>query len=120
MAVVGARLDDPGGSSSGSAYIFTRSGGVWTVQEKLIASDAAPDDLFGSSVSTDGDSTICGAPENDDPETDSGAAYVFTLSVDTAMIVDYLLGITTDPTGLDLNDDQRVDAADVVTSIESP
>src|SRR5205085_1992319 len=51
-AVVGANLDDiPAGVDAGSAYVFVRSGGVWTQQQKLTASDAAANDNFGTSVS---------------------------------------------------------------------
>ncbi|EPY00121.1 FG-GAP repeat protein, partial [Magnetospirillum fulvum] len=39
-AVVGASGADPGGiSNAGAAYVFTRSGGTWTQQAKLTASD---------------------------------------------------------------------------------
>ncbi len=32
-AVVGSRLDDDGGTNSGSAYVFTRTGSSWSEQE---------------------------------------------------------------------------------------
>ena len=59
--IVGANGDDDNGSNSGSAYVFTRSGGTWTEQQKLTASDAAGGDQFGYSVSISGDSDIVGA-----------------------------------------------------------
>jgi hypothetical protein len=41
-AIVGAIFDDHGGNYSvGSAYVYVRSGGVWTQQQKLTADDAA-------------------------------------------------------------------------------
>ena len=46
-AVIGAHQNDDGGSNSGSAYIFTRSGTSWSQQAKLVASDAAAGDYFG-------------------------------------------------------------------------
>ena len=46
------------GSNSGSAYVFVRNGTTWTEQAKLIASDAAADDLFGYSVALSGDTAI--------------------------------------------------------------
>ena len=79
-AIVGARSDDDAGSNSGSAYIFTRSGGVWTQQGKLMASDAAPGDNLGHSVAISGDTAIVGAQRNDGTGSDSGSAYVFTRS----------------------------------------
>jgi hypothetical protein len=79
-AIVGAYANDDNGTNSGSAYVFTRSGGTWSEQAKLIASDAAAEDYFGSSVSVDGDTAIVGAQYNDDHGTNSGSAYVFTRS----------------------------------------
>jgi len=38
-AIIGAPYDDDNGDYSGSAYVFTRSGTVWTEQEKRIATD---------------------------------------------------------------------------------
>ena len=71
-AVVGANRDDDAGIDSGSAYVFTRSGGLWTLQSKLTASDA--ERLFGESVAVYGDTVVVGSGRYD------GAAYVFTRS----------------------------------------
>lgn len=79
-AVIGAPLDDDNGSGSGSAYVFVRSGTVWTEQQKVIASDGAVDDQFGHSVSLSGDSTAIGARFDDDGASDAGSAYVFVRS----------------------------------------
>ncbi|MEI7658591.1 MAG: immunoglobulin domain-containing protein [Phycisphaerae bacterium] len=76
--VVGAAGDDalaPAGADSGSAYVFTRSGSMWTQQSKLTASDAAPGAAFGQAVGLSGDSVVVGAPQSPSAE---GAAYVFT------------------------------------------
>jgi hypothetical protein len=78
--VIGAEADDDDGSSSGSAYVFTRSAGVWTEQQKLTASDAATGDWFGSSVAVAGDTAIIGAEREDENGSNSGSAYVFTRS----------------------------------------
>ena len=75
--IVGADRDDAKGNSSGSAYIFHRSGTSWTQQAKLTAGDGAADDMFGSSVSISGDYAIIGADYNDDSYPQSGSAYVF-------------------------------------------
>jgi len=64
----------------GSAYVFTRSGGTWTQQTKLTASDGAEADEFGSSVAISGDTAIVGASKDDDNGSDSGSGYVFTRS----------------------------------------
>lgn len=76
-AVVGADVDDDNGSNSGSVYIFHREDNVWSEQAKIIASDGEPGDLFGKSVSIDGNYIIVGANWSDDNGTMSGSAYIF-------------------------------------------
>jgi uncharacterized repeat protein (TIGR01451 family) len=77
--VTGAYADDTaGGADAGSASVFVRTGTVWSLQQQLFAPDALPGDLFGSSVSLEGDTAIVGAMVGDRPGfADSGAAYVF-------------------------------------------
>jgi hypothetical protein len=77
-ALVGAWLDDDKGDMSGSAYVFTRSGTIWTQQAKLLASDGTSGDLFGWSVSLDNNTALIGAYWDDDNGDKSGSAYVFT------------------------------------------
>jgi len=79
-ALIGACADDDNGNESGSAYIFTRTGTTWTQQAKLLASDGAEADLFGSTVSLSGDTALIGADCDDDNGFLSGSAYVFTRS----------------------------------------
>jgi hypothetical protein len=69
-AVVGARYDD----DNGSAYIFKRGGTNWPQQAKLIATDGAEGDSFGSSVSISGACAIVGAFGDDSY---AGSAYIF-------------------------------------------
>jgi hypothetical protein len=71
---------------TGAAYVFTRSAGVWTQKQKLTATGGATNEAFGAAValSTDGLTAIIGAPTEDtSPNTNNGAAYVFTLSSGT-------------------------------------
>ncbi len=83
-AVFGAKFDDDdvNGVDSGSAYVFTRSGTIWSQQAKLIAADGAPGDEFGYSVALSGDTAVITANADDDDinGVDSGSAYVFTRS----------------------------------------
>ena len=58
----------------GAAYVFVRSGGVWTQQQELTASDGAAGDGFGYSVSISGDTAVVGAPGRNGG---LGAAYIF-------------------------------------------
>jgi hypothetical protein len=78
-AIVGAINNDDAGTNSGSAYVYEWNGTVWA-ETKLTASDAASLDYFGYSVSISGNKTISGAHFNDDDGTNSGSAYIFTLS----------------------------------------
>ncbi|MCB9336650.1 MAG: hypothetical protein H6577_00820 [Lewinellaceae bacterium] len=81
-ALIGAYGDSGNGNgfSSGSAYVFVRSGTAWTEQAKLTASDGATDDQFGWSVSLSGDYALIGAYGDDNNVADSGSAYVFVRS----------------------------------------
>ena len=80
--IVGAYLEDTGGTDAGAAYIFTRSGTTWSQEAKLTASDAQAGDQFGLSVcvSRDGNTAIVGAYSEDTSGTDAGSAYIFTRS----------------------------------------
>ena len=75
--IVGAFRDDDNGESSGSAYIFTRTGSNWSQQAKIKPSDGAEFDNFGRSVSVSGETVIVGSYFDDDNGIDSGSAYVF-------------------------------------------
>jgi len=78
-------------SGSGAAYVFVRSGGVWSQQAYLKASNTGADDFFGVSVSVSGDTVVVGATGENSSTTgvnstpnesagSSGAAYVFVRS----------------------------------------
>ena len=60
-ALIGAMKDDDNGVDSGSAYVFTRSAGIWTPQPKLHAQGGVAGDYFGCSVSLSGDTALIGA-----------------------------------------------------------
>ncbi|MEM9454017.1 MAG: hypothetical protein AAGF11_07550 [Myxococcota bacterium] len=82
-------------SSAGAAYVFERTGGIWSQQAYIKASNTGTYDLFGSSValSADGNTLAVGAHgedssatgvdtgmgpgQNDDSESNAGAVYVF-------------------------------------------
>ncbi len=72
--VIGA----PNSGGKGAVYVFRKSGVVWSQIAKLVASDGASGDLFGRSVSIDGDTVIVGAPQADvGGNSNQGAAYLF-------------------------------------------
>jgi hypothetical protein len=78
--------------SVGAAYVFVRSGSVWTEQQKLTAADAAFSDLFGWSVAMSGDTVVVGAISGDSAVDNTGAAYVFVRGADalTPQLTDQL------------------------------
>jgi len=75
--VIGARKDDQKGTDAGAVYVFTRTAGAWSQQAKLMASDGAAFDFFGTFVSLDGNTLAIGAHLNDDDGDGSGSAYIF-------------------------------------------
>ena len=80
-AVVGASSDGGERPVAGAAYVYTRTAGTWTLQQKLTASDAQAFDYFGYAVAISGETILVGATMHDSHGlADSGAAYVFTRS----------------------------------------
>jgi hypothetical protein len=78
--VVGANYRRVG---TGAAYVFTQSGGSWTQQAELTASDGAEDYAFGDAVAVSGSTVLVGSPfygHVGDESQGTGAAYVFTSS----------------------------------------
>jgi hypothetical protein len=79
-AIVGAPAENHG---SGAAWIWTRSGGIWTQNSaKLVASDAAGTAAQGTSVgiSADGRTVIVGGPGDNGG---TGAAWIWTRNGDS-------------------------------------
>ncbi len=84
---------DNSAANAGAAFVFVRSGGAWSQQAYLKASNTDAGDLFGHAVGVSGDTVVVGAPaedsnttgvngnQADNSATSSGAAYVFTLPV---------------------------------------
>ena len=73
---VTAQGDDDAGSSSGSVYVYNLDG---TGELKIIASDGAADDYFGTSVAISGTKVVVGARGDDDAGSSSGSVYVYNL-----------------------------------------
>ena len=83
-AVVSGHGGDDNGPQSGSAYVFTETGGVWSEQQKLLPGDGNASDSFGFSLGISGETVIVGADLDDiGADTDAGSAYVFTRSGET-------------------------------------
>ncbi len=89
-------VPNEGTTNSGAAYVFTRSGGIWSQQAYLKASNPGGFDQFGYSVAISGDTIVVGAyaersaglgvngsGQADNSAPTAGAAYVFTRSLST-------------------------------------
>lgn len=77
--LAGAHGDDTKGISAGAAYVYTRSGVIWSQHSKLMLSDGSAGDYFGVSVSINDDGSFCavGAHRDDDKDEDSGSVTIF-------------------------------------------
>ncbi len=79
--VVGAPWNEFDAYDSGSAYVYQRSAGKWSLQQKL---DMKPGADFATSVAISGDRIVVGSPSDDSyTPVNSGRAYVFQRSGST-------------------------------------
>jgi Ca2+-binding RTX toxin-like protein len=77
-AVVGARLDDTGGTNTGAAYVYdTTTGNLLHTFNNPTPSSF---DLFGHSVAIDGDYAVVGAYLNDIGASGAGSAYIYDVT----------------------------------------
>eukprot|EP00956_Cyclotella_meneghiniana_P038446 scaffold154708_cov36-Cyclotella_meneghiniana.AAC.1 len=77
VILVSSPPDDDNGQESGSVYVFEKDhNNNWVEVAKLIASDVAANDYFGSAVSVDGNVVLVGNSHDDDNGPDSGSTYV--------------------------------------------
>ena len=79
-AVIGAPSAKSSGLKTGAAYAYTWTGGDWSLQGKLIPTDAGSGSEAGTGVaiSGDGHTVLVGAPSQGDSIYYSGKAYMFT------------------------------------------
>lgn len=75
LVVVGASRNDDNGLDSGSAYVFNASTGAQLT--KLLPSDGAAGDFFGTSIAIQNGIVAVGARYDDDNGADSGSVYLF-------------------------------------------
>jgi hypothetical protein len=89
---VNGNQNDDSASSAGAAYVFARSGSVWSQQAYIKASNTGVGDSFGVSVALSGDILVVGSPyeassatgvnrdQTDNSAFGAGAVYAFTRS----------------------------------------
>ena len=73
---------DAATTDAGAAYVFAYSGGTWSEEAKIQASDIAAGDFFGYNVdiNSDGTKIVVGSSNSDTGGSLAGAAYVYTYS----------------------------------------
>lgn len=78
-AIVGRMNEAVGGlRQAGSAYVFVRTGTVWSQQAKLFSPEPMAQSWFGYSVDVDGDTAVISARiEDHSGRETAGSAYVF-------------------------------------------
>jgi len=109
---VGGNQADDSAVDSGAAYVFVRSGGTWSQQAYLKASNTGAGDRFGRAVSLSGDTIVIGANledssatgvdgvQADDSASNAGAAYVFVRNGSTWSQQAYLKASNTETADL--------------------
>ena len=75
VVAIGAPFDADTAPNAGAVYVFRFDGVGWVQEQKLLASDGATFDLFGSTVATDGNRIAAAAPYT--TTSDHGAVYIF-------------------------------------------
>jgi len=65
---------------TGAAYVFVRSGTIWTMDAKLVGHDSVHAENAGTSVAVDGDMVVLGSHDHGHAGSVVGSAYVFTRS----------------------------------------
>jgi hypothetical protein len=78
--LVGAPYDSQGGSHAGAVYSFVRSGGAWTLQQKVLASSPVTESSLGVTMALEGDVFVAGAMQDSSVAEAAGSAYIFARS----------------------------------------
>ncbi len=80
IAAIAAFADD---EDTGSVYVFRFEGDQWIEEQKLVASDGEPEDLFGWSAAVGQDVIVIGSPHDFDDDKYLGAARVYRFTGST-------------------------------------
>lgn len=87
VALIGAPYDDDSGDNAGSAYLYQRSGPMWSQITKFTASSPGTNDFFGDAVAIDGHVALVSAPGDDDRGDDAGAVYAFSRPAPDSLVL---------------------------------
>ncbi len=84
--VAGSAQDDDRGDRSGSASLFSRQGSTWSQTQKIVLEFEAPLARFGHAVALGESRVAVGTPYLETAGPSSGAAWVFDLVGDRALV----------------------------------
>ncbi|MCB9857495.1 MAG: hypothetical protein H6818_17575 [Phycisphaerales bacterium] len=76
-ATIVVGMPRPNHAGPGSVHAYRETNGVWQPVASIASDDTPSEDLFGGSVSIDGDTIAVGATLSQDPALGSGAVFVF-------------------------------------------
>lgn len=76
---VGDNSDMEGGAGAGAVWLYARSGGAWSFDQRVVASDAEIFDRFAWSVALSPFALVVGAPEASENHFREGLAYAYDL-----------------------------------------
>ena len=79
-ALIGANRHPANGNNAGAAYVFVRTGPIWTEQSRLLASDGSANAWFGDSVALSATTAVVGASSDDTDEVNAGSVYFYDLA----------------------------------------
>jgi len=78
LVLAGATIAaSPKDDSTGAVYVFSRSNGVWSEEEILVANDTKASDGVGSAIAIQGDTLAMGAAQRSGSVQYQGAVYTF-------------------------------------------
>ena len=74
---VSAAADPRDPASTGAVYVYGSIDGRWELQARLVGSDTAPGDDFGTGLAMSGDRIVVGSPRAGEGARERGAVFVF-------------------------------------------
>jgi hypothetical protein len=88
FAIIGAPWADDPVNGQGAAYVFSRNGAAWSMDQKILASDPMPDDNFGYNLSVSNNHILIGTRSGDHlPLDDHGCAYLYSFNNGNASLI---------------------------------
>lgn len=75
--LIGDFIDDSGAPLAGSAYLYSRTNGVWSLDQRVTPPDSQERQAFGFAGALVDDTALIGAPFDNELASWAGAAYIY-------------------------------------------